>query len=205
MFRRALRDAVARRYLTTNPAAIAQPRREAATQDVEPRTARRVPATCTLRTALRDVATFRHHRHAPFRSSRSTPRGPRHRRRHTEPRHHHVIAAGRTQISSGKTRRSRRLISLDAATLAALRGHLATLDEEQTAWGPNYQDNGLLFCWPDGRGGICPPLRGRPDPGQQRRNPPPPFLPRWPRTPHAKVVLRRPASSPQPSTSRVNP
>jgi integrase len=60
----------------------------------------------------------------------------------------HVIAGGHTEVSSGK---SRRLISLDAATVAALKTHVETLDAERSAWGSDYQDNGLLFCWPDGR------------------------------------------------------
>ncbi|WP_433299458.1 tyrosine-type recombinase/integrase [Pseudonocardia sp. CA-142604] len=153
MFRRALRDAVAWRYLTTNPAAIAQP----------PRGEKQPHKTWNPQ----QLATFlQHARHerllamwllfATTGMRRSEAVGARRDALDMAAGTlslvtTHVIAAGRTQISSGKTRRSRRLISLDAATLAALRDHLATLDQERAAWGPNYQDRGLLFCWPDGR------------------------------------------------------
>jgi integrase len=62
-----------------------------------------------------------------------------------------VIAGGKAQASSGKTLRSRRLLSLDPTTIEALRVHVDTLQAEQNAWGPDYHDQGLLFCWPDGR------------------------------------------------------
>jgi integrase len=62
-----------------------------------------------------------------------------------------VIAAGKAQASTGKTLRSRRLLSLDPTTIEALRVHLDALHAERDAWGPDYRDHGLLFCWPDGR------------------------------------------------------
>jgi integrase len=62
-----------------------------------------------------------------------------------------VIAGGKAQSSTGKTRRSRRLLSLDPATIAALQVHLARQEAERREWGPSSKDHGLLFSWPDGR------------------------------------------------------
>ena len=52
--------------------------------------------------------------------------------------------------SEPKTRRSRRSISLDAGTVAALRSHRASQLSERLAWGPGYQDSGLVFTREDG-------------------------------------------------------
>jgi integrase len=62
-----------------------------------------------------------------------------------------VVVAGRAQASDGKTESSRRTITLDDVTIAALREHLAMLDEERRFFGRDYQDAGLLICHPDGR------------------------------------------------------
>lgn len=43
-----------------------------------------------------------------------------------------------------------RVVALDAATVAALRRHLAAQREERFAWGPAYQDEGLVFCRENG-------------------------------------------------------
>ncbi len=153
MLRRALRDAVTWKYLRANPAATAEPprgeKREHATWTATQLTVflttartdrlyalwllfastglRRSEAVGAQRTAL-DLA-------AGTISLVTT----------------HVIANGKAHVSHGKTRRSRRLISLDAATIAALTDHIRLLDEERAAWGPSYHNDGLLFCWPDGR------------------------------------------------------
>jgi integrase len=61
-----------------------------------------------------------------------------------------VSVGGRAEQSDGKSEAGDRLISLDAFTVAALRAHLAMLDEERTAFGRSYRDDGWLFVWPDG-------------------------------------------------------
>lgn len=43
-----------------------------------------------------------------------------------------------------------RVVALDAATVAAVRRHLAAQREERFAWGPAYQDEGLVFCRENG-------------------------------------------------------
>ena len=47
----------------------------------------------------------------------------------------------------GGAQRSR----LDPFTLAVLKAHVETLDQERRDLGPDYQDHGVLFCWEDGR------------------------------------------------------
>jgi integrase len=53
--------------------------------------------------------------------------------------------------SDGKSENSRRVISLDPLTVAALRRYVAAIDEERQAWGDTYPDHGLLAVYPDGR------------------------------------------------------
>jgi integrase len=43
-----------------------------------------------------------------------------------------------------------RVVALDAATVAALQNHLVRQREERLAWGPAYQDHGLVFCRENG-------------------------------------------------------
>ena len=62
-----------------------------------------------------------------------------------------VVVAGRAAESDGKSENSRRVISLDPLTVAALRRHVATIDDERQAWGDTYPDHGLLAVYPDGR------------------------------------------------------
>jgi integrase len=55
------------------------------------------------------------------------------------------------QIRRGtKTPKSARRIALDPATVTLLRAHRAHQLEERLAWGPAWQDNGLMFCREDG-------------------------------------------------------
>jgi integrase len=49
-----------------------------------------------------------------------------------------------------KTAKSARRIALDPATVAMLRAHRKTQATERLAWGPAWQDNGLVFCREDG-------------------------------------------------------
>ena len=53
-------------------------------------------------------------------------------------------------MKAGHTSASRRTISLDRFTIAALRQHLTRLDDEHSAWGGDYDSRGFLFCHPDG-------------------------------------------------------
>lgn len=46
-----------------------------------------------------------------------------------------VVVAGRAAESDGTSENSRRVISLDPLTVAALRRHVATVDDERQAWG----------------------------------------------------------------------
>ncbi|GAA0905801.1 tyrosine-type recombinase/integrase [Pseudonocardia zijingensis] len=62
-----------------------------------------------------------------------------------------VVAGGKASRGSGKSPGSRRLLSLDRFTTQVLREHLRRLREEKEAFGAAYQDNGLVFCWEDGR------------------------------------------------------
>ena len=61
-----------------------------------------------------------------------------------------VSVAYETKFSAPKTARSRRSVSLDATTVAALRAHRKRQLEERMAWGPAYQDSGLVITREDG-------------------------------------------------------
>jgi integrase len=58
---------------------------------------------------------------------------------------------GRVIESDGKTENAQHVLALDSFTLAALKQHVDTLDQERRDFGPDYQDHGVLFCWEDGR------------------------------------------------------
>ncbi len=62
-----------------------------------------------------------------------------------------VVVDGRVQDSDGKTEDSRRTISLDQFTVAALRKHIDMLDRERSAFGSSYPDHGKLMVFEDGR------------------------------------------------------
>jgi integrase len=53
-------------------------------------------------------------------------------------------------FSEPKTARSRRSIALDATTAAALRAHRASQLEARLAWGPAYEESGLVFTRENG-------------------------------------------------------
>ena len=48
--------------------------------------------------------------------------------------------------SDGKTENAQHVLALDSFTLAALKQHVDTLDQERRDFGPDYQDHGVLFC-----------------------------------------------------------
>jgi integrase len=62
-------------------------------------------------------------------------------------------AKGGGAVSAGptKTKRGRRLVSLDDTTLAALKQHREAQDKEKELLGAGYQDEDLVFCRADGR------------------------------------------------------
>jgi len=62
-----------------------------------------------------------------------------------------VVVDGRVIESDGKTENAQRILALDPFTLAALSVHVAMLDGERAAFGPDYQESGLLFCWETGK------------------------------------------------------
>ncbi|MEV6226516.1 tyrosine-type recombinase/integrase [Saccharopolyspora shandongensis] len=62
-----------------------------------------------------------------------------------------VVAGGKVTTGGGKSRTSRRPVSLDRYTAAVLREHLDRLDAERDSFGTSYHNAGLVFCWEDGR------------------------------------------------------
>jgi len=62
-----------------------------------------------------------------------------------------VVVDGQVHDSDGKTEGSRRIISLDPFTVAALRQHIGMLDRERSAFGSSYPDHGKLMVFADGR------------------------------------------------------
>jgi integrase len=60
-------------------------------------------------------------------------------------------AGGTTYFAGPKTQRSRRTIALDPRTLDILRRHRASQAAEKLALGTAYEDNGLVFCFQDGK------------------------------------------------------
>jgi integrase len=54
------------------------------------------------------------------------------------------------RFSEPKTKRSRRNVALDPATVAVLRAHRKAQAAERLAWGPAYRGQGLVFCREDG-------------------------------------------------------
>jgi integrase len=68
-----------------------------------------------------------------------------------------VMAGNKLRIEPAtKTAHSRRMIALDPATVAALRDHRRRQLEERLAWGPAWQDHGLVFTREDGQP-LSPP------------------------------------------------
>jgi len=62
-------------------------------------------------------------------------------------------AKGGGAVSAGptKTKRGRRLVSLDGTTLSAIRQHRDAQEKEKELLGPAYKDEGLVFCRTDGK------------------------------------------------------
>ena len=62
-----------------------------------------------------------------------------------------VVVDGKVIESDGKTENAQHVLALDPFTLAVLRTHVETLDQERKEFGPDYHDRGMLFSWEDGR------------------------------------------------------
>jgi len=58
---------------------------------------------------------------------------------------------GRAVVGTPKTKRGTRLVPIDDATVAILRRHREMQEVEHTAWGPAWNDAGLVFTREDGR------------------------------------------------------
>ena len=58
---------------------------------------------------------------------------------------------GRSMVSTPKTKRGQRLIPIDAETVAMLRRQRETQNLERVAWGPAWNEAGLIFTREDGR------------------------------------------------------
>lgn len=61
-----------------------------------------------------------------------------------------ILVENKLTFSQPKTARGRRLVALDAETVALLRAHRARQNEEKLALGPGYEDSGLVFAKEDG-------------------------------------------------------
>lgn len=53
-------------------------------------------------------------------------------------------------VDGAKSEKGERTIDLDAGTIAALKHHRAVQAQERLLCGADYQDSGLVCCWPDG-------------------------------------------------------
>lgn len=61
-----------------------------------------------------------------------------------------VSVAYKLEFSTPKTARGRRSLALDATTVEALRTHRKRQLEERMAWGPAYEESGLVFTTENG-------------------------------------------------------
>jgi integrase len=61
-----------------------------------------------------------------------------------------IMVEGRPQMSTPKTRRSRRTVDLDGRTLTTLRAWQQVQLAERARWGEAWQDRGLVFTREDG-------------------------------------------------------
>ncbi|WP_020497611.1 tyrosine-type recombinase/integrase [Sciscionella marina] len=61
-----------------------------------------------------------------------------------------VVVNGQVIDEDGKSDAGERDVSLDVFTVAALRDHVAMLDDERRAFGSGYENNDELFVWEDG-------------------------------------------------------
>lgn len=61
-----------------------------------------------------------------------------------------VVVGHEVQVSQPKTKRGRRSVALDAATVAALRAHRKRQAEQRLAWGPGWAGKDLVFTREDG-------------------------------------------------------
>jgi len=62
-----------------------------------------------------------------------------------------VVVDGKVIESDGKTENAQHVLALDPFTLAVLKAHVETLDQERAEFGPDYKDHGVLFCWENGK------------------------------------------------------
>jgi integrase len=61
-----------------------------------------------------------------------------------------MSVSGKPAMSAPKTQKSRRGLSLDPVTVAAIRSHRAAQARERLAWGDGYHDQGLVFTRENG-------------------------------------------------------
>ncbi|TVY99744.1 hypothetical protein EAS64_41255 [Trebonia kvetii] len=62
-----------------------------------------------------------------------------------------VVVDGKVIESDGKTENAQHLLALDPFTQAVLKSHVEMLDQERKDFGPEYEDDGVLFCWENGK------------------------------------------------------
>lgn len=150
--RRALRDAVRWRVITTNPAAMAE----------APRVPRSTPQTWTGDEVRRFLAAVEGDRLvalwrllAATGMRRGEALGLRWQDVDLDAGEIRVVQqlseyAGAMRFSTPKTASGARRVALDGATVTALREHRRRQLEERLAWGAGYQDGGLVFAREDG-------------------------------------------------------
>jgi integrase len=156
LLHRALGDAVAWQYLTTNPAAHASLPRERRAKRTRPQPWTIDELAAWLRVALTDRFAGMWMLAATTGMRRSELAGVRRDALDLERglltvEDTRVVVAGHAADAEGKTEASRRTISLDAFTVAALQQHLAMIDAEREAFGEDYPYHGRLMCFEDGR------------------------------------------------------
>jgi integrase len=156
LLHRALSDAVAWQYLSTNPAAHASLPRERRGVDNRPKPWTVDELAIWLRVALTDRFAGIWVLAATTGMRRSELAGVQRDLLNLETGtltigDTRVVVDGNAAESDGKTNSGRRTISLDAFTVAALRGYVDLLEKERAEFGATYPDHGRLLCFTDGR------------------------------------------------------
>ena len=156
MLHRAFKDAVAWNYLTFNPAERASLPREARSGRNRPKPWTLDELAAWLRVALDDRFAGMWVLAATTGMRRSELAGVERDMLDLDQgtvtiESTRVVVKGHATDSEGKTEGSRRTISLDPFTVAALRPLVEMIEGERDAFGSSYPDHGMLMCFEDGR------------------------------------------------------
>jgi integrase len=156
MLHRAFKDAVAWNYLTFNPAEHVSLPREARSGRSRPKPWTLDELAAWLRVALDDRFAGMWVLAATTGMRRSELAGVERDMLDLDQgtvtiENTRVVVKGHATDSDGKTEGSRRTISLDPFTVAALRRLVEMIEGERDAFGSSYPDHGMLMCFEDGR------------------------------------------------------